>query len=224
MSVILNIDTASEVALVNIASDGAVLFEEVNENQNGHAVFLHPAIQSVLKKSGIALKSVDAVAVSHGPGSYTGIRVGVAAAKGLCYAAGKPLIVLNELEILAQDVISNHSEAIFYCPLIDARRMEVFTTVYDKNMQQLMPPSALILVQDSFQEFLEKGKVIFFGSGEIKWNQLCNNPNALYTNILNKGLAISSLSHTKYKTATFASLAYSAPLYIKEFYDNANAR
>jgi tRNA threonylcarbamoyladenosine biosynthesis protein TsaB len=224
MSVILNIDTVSEVALVNIARDGNVLFEETNENQNGHAAFLHPAIQSVLKRSGTPLNEVDAVAVSHGPGSYTGIRVGVASAKGLCYAAGKPLIVLNELEILAQDAISNHSEAMFYCPLIDARRMEVFTAVYDKNMQQLMPPSAMVLGQDSFQGFLEKGEIVFFGSGSVKWQQVCNNENSLYANILNKGLAVSFLSHKKYNMAEFASLAYSAPLYLKEFYDNANAR
>lgn len=219
MSLILNIDTTSEQALVNIAKDGVVLFEEVNENQRDHASFLHPAIVAVLKKAGLMIVDVDAVAVSHGPGSYTGIRVGVAAAKGICYAAAKPLITVNQLEILVKDAIdNNHENAGMYCALVDARRMEVFTALYNDDLKELMPPAALMLQHHSFHEFLSAGKVFFVGSGVGKWQQLCTHENARYKNIVNKGLAFAKLSHQSQQEQAFASLAYTGPLYIKDFH------
>jgi tRNA threonylcarbamoyladenosine biosynthesis protein TsaB len=222
MSLVINIDTTSATALVNIAADGIAIFEEQNEDQKDHAAFLHPAIQSLIKKAGASLKDVDAIAVSHGPGSYTGIRVGVAAAKGLCYASGKPLIVVNELEILTQDAYSCNLNTDLYCPMIDARRMEVFTAVYDKNLQEVLPPSALIVSSSSFDNLLAEKKMLFFGSGTGKWKQLCTHQNALYSNIINRGLAFSMLSFKKFKEASFASLVYSAPLYIKDFHTGTN--
>lgn len=225
MSLILNIDTTSETAIVNIAKDGVVLFEEVNQEQRDHAAFLHPAIQLLLKKTGVVLKAMDAIAVSYGPGSYTGIRVGVATAKGLCYASGKPLITLNELEILATDVINKSNvESALYCPMIDARRMEVFTAVYDKNFTERMPFSALILDSDSFHNFLEENKILFFGSGVMKWQNVCTHKNALYPDIINKGLAIAFLSYKKFQKTDFASLVYAVPLYIKEFHTGMDVR
>lgn len=223
MSLIVNIDTTSATALVNIAIDGVVAFEELNKDQKDHAAFLHPAIQSLLKKAGAVLKDVDAVAVSHGPGSYTGIRVGVATAKGLCYALGKPLIILNELEILTHDAVYNGKvNTDLYCPMIDARRMEVFTAVYDKNFHQELPPSALILNGDSFDRLLKDKKILFFGSGADKWKQLCIHENAFYSDIINRGLAFSTVSFKRFQQAVFESLAYSVPLYIKDFHTGAN--
>lgn len=219
MSLIVNIDTTSGTALVNIAQDGIVLFEEMNSEQKDHAAFLHPAIQSLVKKTGAGLQEVNAIAVSHGPGSYTGIRVGVAAAKGLCYASGKPLIILNELEILTHDAVYNSSiNANLYCAMIDARRMEVFTAVYDKDLHEIIPPSALILHSNSFDDLLYGNKTLFFGSGAAKWQQLCMHENAFYTDIFNKGLATAALSYKKFREAEFANLAYAAPLYIKDFH------
>ena len=225
MSLILNIDTTSGTALVNIAEDGTVLFEETNPDQKDHAAFLHPAIQSLLKKAGTTLKDIDAIAVSYGPGSYTGIRVGVATAKGLSYASGKPLITLNELEILAKDAMGNSNPGIaLYCPMIDARRMEIFTAVYDKNFTTLLPSSALILNSNSFENILAENKMLFLGSGAEKWQQLCTHKNAVYTGIVNKGLAMSFLSIKKFRQGEFASLAYSGPLYIKDFHIATVAR
>jgi tRNA threonylcarbamoyladenosine biosynthesis protein TsaB len=225
MSLILNIDTTSATALVNIAANGAVLFEEVNESQKDHAAFLHPAVQSVLKKAGVGINDIDAVAVSHGPGSYTGIRVGVAAAKGLCYATGKPLITVSQLEILANDALINtKGNCGIYCPMIDARRMEVFTVLYNNNREELMPPSALELNHHSFYDFLERGKVCFFGNGADKWQQLCTHENAVFTNILNKGFAFANLSFEKQQQQYFADIAYANPLYIKDFHSTAIAR
>jgi len=225
MSLILNIDTTSESALVNIAENGTVVFEAANDSQKDHASFLHPALLMVLKKAGIKMNEVDAVAVCHGPGSYTGIRVGVAAAKGLCYAAGKPLITVNQLEILTKDVIDNHSDINgLYCPMIDARRMEVFTAVYDNKLKELVPPCALLIDHHSFHEFLAAGKVFFVGSGVTKWQPLCIHENARYKKSVNKGLAFSKLSYELLQQASFASIAYASPLYIKEFYTTAVAR
>ena len=225
MSLILNIDTTSESALVNIGEKGAVLFEEKNDLQKDHASFLHPAIEMVLKKANISIREVDAVSVCHGPGSYTGIRVGVAAAKGLCYAARKPLITVNQLEILAKDAIENNTgNNGLYCPLIDARRMEVFTAVYDNTLKEIAAPSALILDHHSFHDFLNAGKVFFIGSGILKWEIVCTHPNARYQKIVNKGLAFSKLSYEFFQRGGFASLAYARPLYIKDFHTTAVAR
>lgn len=219
MSLILQIDTTAESALVNIAEKGQVLFEEVNESQKDHASFLHPAIVTVLKKAAVTIKDVDAVSVCHGPGSYTGIRVGVAAAKGLCYAAGKPLITVNQLEILTTDAIANNTgNNGLYCPMIDARRMEIYTAIYDKTLKEIVPPAALILEQHSFHDFLTAGKVYFIGSGTEKWQPLCTNENARFKKLVNKGLAFTKLSMEKYHSGTFSNLAYTSPLYIKDFY------
>lgn len=224
MSLILNIDTTSEMALVNIAKDGAVLYEKKSDDQKNHAAFLHPAIIEALKKNGLTINDIDAIAVSHGPGSYTGIRVGLAAAKGLCYASNKPLITINQLEILAKDAIDNRDDkAALYCPMIDARRMEVFAAVYDHHIKEQMPPSAVILHQHSFDNFLHGRNVYFFGSGAAKWQQLCTHENAFYPGIVNKGLAFAALSFEMQKKQAFENLYYAAALYIKDFHTTAGA-
>lgn len=218
MSRVLNIDTTSTTALVNIAENGVVLFEELNHSQKEHAAFLHPAITTVLKGAGITILSIDAVAVSHGPGSYTGIRVGVAAAKGLCYAAEKPFITVSQLEIIAKDAINNTTSNYgVYCAMTDARRMEVFTAVYDESLHELVPPCAMILHHHSFQDFLSAGKVLFCGSGVEKWQQLCTNRNAHFYGAVNTGKAFAQLSAKRYNEQQFSDLAYTTPLYLKDF-------
>src|SRR5687768_2649863 len=123
MALILNIDTATETAMVSLAENDSILSFAVNNNQKDHASFLHPAIQDIINKTNKTIGEVDAVAVTSGPGSYTGIRVGMAAAKGLCYALQKPLITLNTLEVIALSSIEKIKEDALYCPMIDARRM-----------------------------------------------------------------------------------------------------
>jgi tRNA threonylcarbamoyladenosine biosynthesis protein TsaB len=223
MSFILNIDTTSGTAMVNIAQTGHVIVEENNPQQKDHAAFLQTAIQLLVKKAGITLHDLSAVAVSHGPGSYTGIRVGMSSAKGLCYALNKPLITLNTLEILAKDAIDHSNitppdQPILYCPMIDARRMEVFTAVYSRTLNIVQAPVALILDENSYVNMLLKNNVIFLGSGADKWQQLCIHENAIFTTIQNKGLAMSSLSYLQLQKNNFSDIAYAEPLYIKEFY------
>ena len=227
MSLILNIDTASETAIITIAKDGLILQEEKNTNPKEHAAFLQPAIQSLIKKAGISLPDIAAIAVNYGPGSYTGLRVGMASAKGLCYSLNKPLIVLNALEILTTGVIDEYSKTanaapIQYCPMIDARRMEVFTAVYDKDLNTILEPCSLILDSGDSIKLLLNKKTLFFGSGAAKWKAICIDKNAHFTNPPNNGLAMSNLSFKNFTEKKFTSTAYSEPLYLKGFYSSHN--
>jgi tRNA threonylcarbamoyladenosine biosynthesis protein TsaB len=224
MSFILNIDTTTETALVNIAKAGHVIHEEINPQQKDHAAFLHTAIQSALHQAGIGFNELDAISVSIGPGSYTGIRVGMSSAKGLSYTLNKPLITLNTLEILAKDAADSstlirNDQPVLYCPMIDARRMEVFTALYDGDLGVAAQPTAMILDENSFVKELLNNNIIFFGNGAHKWQQLCVHENAFFTKVNNKGLAMSSLSYKKLQQNNFSAIAYSEPLYIKEFYN-----
>ena len=223
MSWILNIDTSLETAEVTIAHDWDIIFSRSNENQKNHASFLEPAIQSLLKEAGIKLAEVSAIAVVYGPGSYTGLRVGMASAKGLSYALSKPLIVLNNLELLSIAAIGEYKgirgevDALF-CPMIDARRMEVYTAVYDKKLNVIKEPCALILEPRSYDLLLTHSPVYFFGNGSEKWKNFCSHKNARFIEISKKKEAISQLSSQKLVQQLFVQIGYAEPLYIKEFH------
>lgn len=220
MSLIINIDTATTEAHVSIARDGEVLYSISNQSQKEHAAFLQPAILELTRQTGIALQSADAVAVTAGPGSYTGLRVGMASAKGLCYALGLPFITINSLELLAASAlmsVGQEKEGIL-CPMIDARRMEVFTAIYDTSLTLIKAPQALVLEAGSFEEELKAGPVLFFGSGAQKWKDACINPNARFATVEMAPQAMARLSATYFDAARFTQLADSEPLYIKEFY------
>jgi len=220
MSLILNIDTSGELAQVSFSKDGKVLHYLSNESQKDHASFLQPGILQLTKISGIALKDIDAVAVTAGPGSYTGLRVGMASAKGLCYALKKPLIALNTLEVLTVSAIllfADEKKPDRYCPMIDARRMEVFTAIYNKDLDPYLSPRPLILNEMSFEKDLAANKILFFGSGSVKWKEVCNHPNAIFEQVptLPEGMSICSNGMAIKKQ--FTDLAYSEPFYLKEF-------
>lgn len=226
MSVILNIDTAIETAYITISKDGAIVAQLVNTEQKEHGAFLQPAIKNLLDTISVTLQQLDAIALSAGPGSYTGLRVGMASAKGLCFALNKPLISIGTLEILASAAISSaHSEIknnnLLFCPMIDARRMEVFTALYDKSMQTVLNPCAMQLNEASFAKWLLKNKILFFGTGAKKWKQICSSENAILYAELNNPLAMSILSHQKFERKEFANLSYAEPLYLKDFFDNS---
>jgi tRNA threonylcarbamoyladenosine biosynthesis protein TsaB len=221
MSYILNIDSSTETASVSIAKDGIIILSLSNSNQKEHASFLHAAIEKLTIESGISLVSTDAIAVTIGPGSYTGLRVGLAAAKGLSYALKKPLITLSTLEAMAQQAImmQDFPEKYIYCPMIDARRMEVFTALYNADMQELMPASALVIDEHSFGFALSEKPVLFFGSGMQKWKNITQHKHAFFEELSDISSAISSLSLEKFLQQSFADIALSAPLYVKEFFD-----
>jgi tRNA threonylcarbamoyladenosine biosynthesis protein TsaB len=222
MSLILNIDSATKTAQVSIARDGIVLRSMHNEKQNDHASFLQVAIQQVMMDAQIKLMELDAVAVTAGPGSYTGIRVGVASARGLCYALQKPLISLNTLTVWAAGAIDIMSKVSvsptpFYCPLIDARRNEVFTAVYDHQLNIILAPCAMILDKNSFKNQLAAAPVIFFGNGSAKWKSQVNHSNASFEPIEILPAAMAKLSNRYFGRQDFASPDDSNPLYLKEY-------
>jgi tRNA threonylcarbamoyladenosine biosynthesis protein TsaB len=219
MSYILNIDTALETAIVSLSKDGEIDHLE-NNKQRDHAGFLQPAIEKILSKNDVNINNLNAIAVSAGPGSYTGLRVGMASAKGLCYALNIPLILVNTLEIMALSAIFQHpkKDKSLFCPMIDARRMEVFTAVYDKDLNEALAPSSVTLQESSLEEILQENEVVFSGSGSAKFKAILKNENALFGigNIEPKAMSI--LSEKKYNQKAFADLHLSEPLYIKDFY------
>lgn len=216
MSLILNIDTALDMASVCFAKDEEVLQLASNENQKGQAGWLHLTIDAMLRQSGYKADQLNAVAVSIGPGSYTGLRVGLAAAKGLCYALNIPLITVGTLEIMAFAVKEEATNLI--CPMIDARRMEVFTAVFDKSMQEKISAHVLIVDETSFAAALASDKILFCGTGSKKLQPLFTNTNATFSDTRSNALQLSALSYNLFCKKEFADLAYTEPLYIKEFY------
>lgn len=221
MGLILNIDTASENAHVSLAKDGQVLHSLNNQSQKEHAGFLQAAIQQLIKATGVNLKEIDAVAVTAGPGSYTGLRVGFASAKGLCYALKKPLITMGTLELLTASALELYppaaGEKILFCPMIDARRMEVFAAMYQQDLSVFMQPCAVVLDKTSFEKELSENNILFFGSGSEKWKQACDHPNAIFRSVSMLPGSFSRSSDTLFTEKKFTDLAYSGPFYLKEF-------
>lgn len=219
MSLILNIDTALETASVSIAKEGKVLEQAVSAEQKDHAAWLHPAVNILLQKTGILLHQLDAVAVSIGPGSYTGLRVGLSAAKGFCYALNIPLLTIGTLESIAESMKEKAIDLV--CPLIDARRMEVYAAVYDKNLTQIAAPYTCIIDGSSFSQFLSSHYVLFCGNGSKKLQIVLANPYAAFTPDGATTDAFARLSQKCLLENKFADLAYTEPLYLKEFYSPA---
>lgn len=223
MSLILHIDTATETAGVYLAWEGVMIAAAINQHQQDHAKWIHPAIDQLMKESGYGLPSLKAIAVTAGPGSYTGLRVGMATAKGLCYALSIPLITESTLKVMAASVIWQSSTpptpvSTLYCPIIDARRMEVFAAVYDEKLEERLTPCAIILSENSFKQELDSSVILFFGSGTGKWQSICHHPNAAFTGVFSVGQAFSTLAYSSYENNQHTPLAYAEPVYLKEFY------
>lgn len=221
MSHILNIDTSEQVASVSIANNGVILTLQKNEIQNNHAAFLHTAIKKILES--VTPQKINAVAVVAGPGSYTGLRIGMSAAKGICYALNIPLITLNNLTLLAQAVqLHNLGNEAFLCPMIDARRMEVFTALYNPSFKEIISPKAEVINKDFIEYILGLcSNTLFIGSGSSKISNIypisklqVTNPTELIPG------SIAKISNSMYYEENFANLALSEPIYIKKFYSH----
>jgi tRNA threonylcarbamoyladenosine biosynthesis protein TsaB len=179
----------------------------------------------LLKKNGILVSNLDAVAISMGPGSYTGLRIGVSVAKGLCFGADKPLIAIPTLECMWNGIISSIKENekktlsdSWYCPMLDAKRQEVYMAFYDYSGNVKINTSAVILTEKSFEEILSERKVFFFGTGSQKFSEIINHPNAIFINdYRNSAKDMVNLSEKYYKLKKFQDLAYFEPFYLKEF-------
>lgn len=221
MSLLLNIDTALDTASVCLAKDGEVLQLVLNENQKDHAGWLHTAIADILQKSGCTINELEAVAVSIGPGSYTGLRVGLASAKGFCFALNIPLIAVSTLKMIAFSVKDEAGDADFICPLIDARRMEVFTALYDKTLFEKKQPHAMLLDSNSFSEILVENRILFCGNGSKKLQKIITSVNSMFSDSGCNALQLAQLSYKCFQNKKFSSLAFTEPLYVKEFYSPA---
>jgi len=216
---ILLIDTAQETGSVTLAKEGTIIFSEENKIAKEHAGWLHPAIGRVLEKAKSTVRDLEAVAVMAGPGSYTGLRVGMAAAKGFCYALKIPLITQITLRVMAESMQSQAEEnGAWICPLIDARRDEVFTALYNTNMQELMPPQAMILDKSAFETRLAQNPTVFFGSGAEKLEKIIISPAAHFKTQPDIIQAFARLSQQDFSTGKWADLVYSEPVYLKEFF------
>jgi tRNA threonylcarbamoyladenosine biosynthesis protein TsaB len=216
LSIILNIETATKNCSVCIAKNGKVIaIKELNNGNYSHAEVLHPFIVDVLKESNLASKDIDAVAVSKGPGSYTGLRIGVSAAKGLCFAFDKPLISIDTLTSLSYNLSVNKA---FIIPMIDARRMEVYAAVFDDSHQQVREIKAEIIDENSYSEYLELNKVYFLGDGSQKCKEIITHKNAVFIDDkFPSANEMALLSYNKYKNSDIENVAYFEPFYLKDF-------
>ena len=218
MALILNIDTATETGSVSLSKEGRSLALLQNKDQKDHASWLHPAIENMMRETGFRTQDLEAVAVTAGPGSYTGLRVGMAAAKGFCYALNIPMITENTLKVMAFAAREQTSSAGLFCPMIDARRMEVFTAIFQKDLVEIMPTTAMIIDESSFSTYLANNTVSFFGSGSYKCKPIIAAPSAAFIEINYDAGYLGILSFLRYLQREFTGLAYSEPAYTKEFY------
>jgi tRNA threonylcarbamoyladenosine biosynthesis protein TsaB len=216
LSIILNIETATKSCSVSIAQNGRSLaLKELNNGNYSHAEVLHPFIMAILKETNLTPKNIDAVAVSKGPGSYTGLRIGVSAAKGLCFALHKPLISIETLTSLSHAISIDKG---FVVPMLDARRMEVYAAVYNENNEQIRSIKAEIIDKNSFAEFLENSKVYFLGDGAHKCKEIITHKNAVFLDDkFPSAKEMSLLSYDKFKISDFENVAYFEPFYLKDF-------
>jgi len=224
MGKILLIESGTNVCSVAIASDGEIVGIKESVDEKAHAAQLTVFIDHLTKETGISIAQLDAIAISKGPGSYTGLRIGVSAAKGICYAAEKPLISISSLDSMAYGASIKYQTLIkdqkidLFCPMIDARRMEVYTSLFNNNLQKISETQALIVEESSFSKNLENKKILFFGNGASKCTEVLNHPNAFFADdFLPSAQFMIPLAQESLKHKRFEDIAYFEPYYLKEF-------
>lgn len=224
---ILNIETATHVCSVALSSGLQLIDIRESHQEKSHASLLAVFIDDILKKNNLKPAHLDAVSVSKGPGSYTGLRIGVSTAKGISYGADIPLISVNTLQTLSFGAISHpknpfcfspDKEKVWYCPMIDARRMEVFSAFYNDKNEIMRPVSANIIDTNSFSDILSERPVLFFGTGSDKSKSFLNHPNAFFLDdVLPSARFMIPLSNKAYEERNFENSAYFEPFYLKDF-------
>jgi len=215
MACILSIESSTQVCSVAVSNKLELLWSKDNMKSFSHSEVLGTYISEALKFIKDNHLSLDAVAVSEGPGSYTGLRIGVSFAKGLCYGFDIPLIALSSLKIMASQFISSSS---YLCPMFDARRMEVYSALYDGNLNELEPARTMIVNEDSFQNILSANKVIFFGSGVEKSKTVIQSINAEFiSNIYPSASNMAIVAENANIEDLYVDIAYFEPYYLKDF-------
>lgn len=216
MAYILNIETSTTNCSVALSKNGEVIaLKEDNSLEYSHAERLHVYIDEVLKTAQISKNQLDAIAISKGPGSYTGLRIGVSAAKGLCFALNIPLISVSTLEALAHQIENPKGTIV---AMLDARRMEVYSAIYDVQYNLVRSTKAEVLNPESYQELLELSSVYFIGNGVQKTKAIITHKNAQFVdNKLPSAKQMCALSFERFKTKDFEDVAYFEPFYLKDF-------
>ncbi len=219
LALILHIDTATAIGSVALSRNGEALETLENTEQRDHAATVVLFIQRLLENHRLSHEEIDAVAVSAGPGSYTGLRVGLATAKGLCYTWQKPLIAISTLQMMAAGLQQTHPGDVYYVPMIDARRMEVFAAAYDNTLETVMEPQAMILTPDAFQSLISVKNTLFFGDGALKWQELAGvRPNMQFPSYHISAAHMIPLAEKAFAAKDFQDVAYFAPHYLKAFF------
>lgn len=216
MSKILCIETATDICSVCLSIDGAPVALSETAQGFSHASKLTLLIEECLNKASLTLNDIDAVAVSQGPGSYTGLRIGVSVAKGICYALDKPMIAIDTLEALAWACANEEKQEVHFCPMIDARRMEVYTAMYNLQGKEEQSVHALIVDEHAFEDIFSKGETIFFcGNGAEKCKPILTSSFAQFSNIICSAKHLSHLAKKYFEEEKFCDTAYFSPLYYK---------
>lgn len=220
MALILHIDTATAIGSVSLSENGVALETMENIEQRDHAATIGIFVKTLLERHHRSAQELDAIAVSAGPGSYTGLRVGAATAKGLCYTWNKPLIAVSTLQMMASGIQSAYlNEDVYFAPMIDARRMEVFTAVYNKDLEPVLEPRAMVLETQSFDPYMFAKHTVFFGDGAPKWAELLGvHPKASFPAYHISAAHMIPLAEKAFTNKHFEDVAYFTPNYLKAFY------
>jgi tRNA threonylcarbamoyladenosine biosynthesis protein TsaB len=220
MACILHIDTSTEVCSVAVSDDSHVIFEQSDHSGPNHAERLGTMVDEALSFTDSHAIPFDAVAVSGGPGSYTGLRIGVSMAKGICYGRGLQLVSVPTLQLLCVPVLLRElvEEGALLCPMIDARRMEVYAAVYDRALREVRAVGADVVTADTYREWLDRGRVYFFGNGAAKCMEAINHPNACYIDGI-EPLAkwMQPIAERRLLNGETEDVAYYVPFYLKDF-------
>ena len=219
MSLLLHIDTALGKASVSLASGEALIAVKENQDMRDQAAWIHTAIRDLLQENGCTTASLSAIAVVAGPGSYTGLRIGLATAKGLCYALQIPLITINTLELIAHAAQAQATDLV--CAIIDARRMKAIMALYNKAGAAIIEPEARIITGDSFADILDQHHVVFAGNSNTKVSSVIKHPHAVFLENNYTVTDICAFANRMYQMELFTELAYAEPYYVKEYYSTS---
>lgn len=221
MSCILNIEISTNVCSVALSQDGVCLYEDVNMEGPSHAQVLAGYVKNAVSFADSHAIPIDAIAISKGPGSYTGLRIGVSEAKGVAYGRDAKLLSVPTLKLLTVPILLGHEELpedALLCPMIDARRMEVYCALYDRALNEVVQTQALVIDSDSFKEYLDKQPIYFMGNGADKCVETIQHPNAHFIkNIVPRAKNMIPLAEMAMAKEQFEDVAYFEPFYLKEF-------
>ena len=224
MSLILCIETGTDICSVGIARDGELMSLRESDQGRDHAKQVAVFVDELLRETGVKPDELDAVAVGMGPGSYTGLRIGVSFAKGLCYGLNIPLLAVGSLEALTDVAIKDYEAGIIQvedwdeallCPMVDARRMEVYTQIFNSRCEAQSEVSAEIITDDSFSQWRAKGKLVIFGNGAAKCQEML--PDAIYIDVAPSARGLTRIAHQLFEAGKTVDIAYFEPFYLKDF-------